>query len=124
MTTPERLRRRQRLESLGIAILAVALVVASLWFNGRQSELDKQQLAQQKCLSTYISVNSETSAIRSRLVERESETTRRFLLDATNVKTREDFQRVRREYAASLRKIDKARADNPIRPLPKGVCDR
>lgn len=104
--------------------MAVALVVASLWFNGRQSELDKQQLAQQKCLSTYISVNSETSAIRSRLVERESETTRRFLLDATNVKTREDFQRVRREYAASLRKIDKARADNPIRPLPKGVCDR
>lgn len=116
MTTPERLRRRQRIESLFIAVLAACLVAAFLYFQGQAS-------AQQQCLSTYISVNSETSAIRSKLVERESKTTRAFLLDATAAKSREEFAKTRAQYARRLMAIDQARDENPVRTLPKGVCD-
>lgn len=119
MTTPERLRRRQRIESTFIVILTIALVAAALWFNGQAS-------AQQTCLSTYISINSQTTKIRSDLVSRESKTTRKFLLDATDpdkVKTREEFQKIRARYKRSLASIDAARAANPVQPFPKGVCD-
>lgn len=116
MTTPERLRRRQRFESAGIAVLAIALVVVWVWFNG-------QTTAQQRCLTTYISINSKTTAIRADLLKRESKTTRAFLLDATEAKTRHQFMAVRARYAKSLEAIDRARAAHPVQPFPKGVCD-
>ena len=116
MTTPERLRRRQRLESAGIAVLALMLVLAAVWFNGQTS-------AQQRCLSTYISINSKTTAVRARLLAEESRTTRSFLLDATEAKSRAQFMHVRARYAKSLQAIDRARAANPVPPFPKGVCD-
>lgn len=119
MTTPERLRRRQIRESIGIVLLAIGLVGAFLYFQGQAD-------AQKRCLTNYISSNSETSAIRSDQVARESKATRRFLLNATDperVKTREQFLEERGIYARTLRSIDAARAANPVRPFPKGVCD-
>lgn len=116
MTTPERLRRRQIRNDWFIAIVALGLVLAFIYFRGRSDASDH-------CLKTFISVQSETSAIRAKLVERESKTTRAFLLDATAVKTREDFQKVRARYAHDLTAIDHARKAHPIQPFPKGVCD-
>lgn len=116
MTTPERLRRRQRMESAGIAVLAIALVIVWVWFNG-------QTTAQQRCLTTYISINSKTTAVRAKLLAQESRTTRAFLLDATDAKSRRQFEHVRARYAKSLQAIDRARAANPVQPFPKGVCD-
>lgn len=119
MTTPERLRRRQIRNDWFIAIVAACLVLAFLYFQGQAD-------AQKKCLTNYISTNSETSKLRSGLVERESKTTRRFLLDATDPErttTREEFLKVRATYKRSLAAIDRARDENPVQSLPKGVCD-
>lgn len=119
MTTPERLRRRQIRNDWFIAVLAVALVVVFVYFQGQAD-------AQRRCLTNYISSNSQTSAIRSKLYERESQTTRSFLLDATDpekVHTRQEFQRVRGIFVRRLAAIDRIRAENPVKPLPKGVCD-
>lgn len=119
MTTPERLRRRQRFESVGIAVLAVALVAAFLYFQGQAD-------AQKRCLTSFVSNSSQTSAIRAGLAERDSQTQRRFLLDATDpakVQTRAQFERVRAQFVKRLAAIDRARAENPVKPLPKGVCD-
>jgi hypothetical protein len=116
MTTPERLRRRQRLESLGIAVLAAALVLAFIYFQGRSS-------AQQKCVSTFITLNSKTTAVRSSLVEKESKATRRIISGALTAESREDIIKARDRYFRALASIDKVRAENPVEPFPKGVCD-
>lgn len=119
MTTPERLRRRQRRESAGIAVLAAGLIAAVLYFEGQDD-------AQRECINSYMSANSQTSALRSKLVERESQATRRFLLNATDpekVQTREQFRKVRATYAKAIASIDEAREANPVQPFPEGVCD-
>jgi len=116
MTTPERLRRRQRRESAGIALLAVLLVAAFIYFQGQAD-------AQKRCLTNYITANSATSQIRSELVERESKATRNLLLNGTAAQSREEFQAARQAYVRAIKQIDKARRENPVRPFPEGVCD-
>lgn len=116
MTTPERLRRRQRRESAFIAILALALVLGWLYFKGQGD-------AQRACLSAFVSNTSETSAIRSRILERESDANRRVIRTALRANSRDDIKRARERYDRSLRAIDQARASNPVKALPEGVCD-
>src|ERR1044072_563649 len=41
MTTPERLRRRQRRETAGIAILAFGLVASTFYFKAQDNEQDE-----------------------------------------------------------------------------------
>lgn len=117
MTTPDRVRQRRN--DVGMAVLACLLVLGWLYFQGKSD-------AQKECLTNYISSNSKTSKVRSDLVARESQTTRHFLLNATDpavTKTRKEFQKVRNTYVQSLSEIDRARDANPVQPFPKGVCD-
>lgn len=116
MTTPERLRRRQRRESAGIVLLAIGLVGASIYFNGQDD-------AQRRCISTYISVQSETNTIRANILERESVATRRAIRDGLSAQTREDVDAAKRAYTRALKSIDAAREAHPVQPFPKGVCD-
>lgn len=115
MTTPERLRRRQRIESAGIAILAFALVAVFIYFRGQDD-------AQERCFNNYFQAQAETAQIRSRLVEQESRATRDLLLKGTAAQTKKEFLSVRERYRANLRNIDEARANNPIPPFPEEVC--
>lgn len=119
MTTPERLRRRQIRNDLYIAVLAALLVLSVVYFRG-QSE------AQKRCLTNFVSTSSHTSAVRADLYDRDRQATKSFLLDATDasqVKTRAQFLKVRETFVKSLHAIDAARAENPVQTLPKGVCD-
>lgn len=116
MTTPERLRRRQRINDIGIALLAGLLLFAWFYFQGRAD-------AQDHCLTNYISTNSETSKVRSALVEQESKATRDIILNGTAAKSREEFKKARDQYVSALKAIDRARDENPVQPFPKGVCD-
>lgn len=116
MTTPERLRRRQRIEGTILLILGVFTILVSIYFRG-------QDAAQRECINSYISASSETSAIRSKLVEQESRATRRLLLKGTSAETRAEFQQARVQYVKSIKAIDQMRAANPLRPFPEGICD-
>lgn len=115
MTTPERLRRRQRLESLGIAILAFALVAVFIYFRGQDD-------AQEDCFNNYFTQQAKTSKIRGTIVERESEATRRIIRKALTAQTREDIIKAREAYFRSLQRVDEAREANPIPPFPEEVC--
>lgn len=115
MTTPERLRRRQRRESFFIAVLALALTCG--WFYFRAEDLQ-----QDRCITEFIENQQQTSKIRSRLVERESLATRAIIIGVFTVDTREQVQQEFRDYSAALKEIDRARDANPIEKFPEDLC--
>lgn len=116
MTTPERLRRRQRLESAGLAVLALGLVASVIW-------TDRQDAQQGECIRSFIEADSETGAIRSQLVEDESQANREVIGQVLASTTREEIDQAEADWRAELDRIDAVRAANPVRPFPVGVCD-
>lgn len=116
MTTPERLRRRQRRESAGLAFLALGLVVATMYF-------DAQDDRQRACIGAFVTNYTKTSAVRSRVLEQESDATRRVIRDALSAQSADQIAMTRREYDRAIRGIDSARERNPVSALPEGICD-
>jgi hypothetical protein len=116
VTTPERLRRRQRFESAGVATVAIGLVLSVIYFAG-------QDAAQERCLSTFVNTQTETSAIRSGLVERESRATRSVITNALGAQNRRDIVRAYARYDAALKRIDAVREAHPVVPFPEGLCN-
>lgn len=116
MTTAERLRRRQIRESVGIAVLAICLFLAFVYFRG-------QDAAQDKCLSTFVETQTQTSSIRSGLVERESAATRGVIRSVSEAENKQQLRKAFHDYFSEVRAIDRAREDNPIRVFPEGLCN-
>lgn len=116
MTTPERLRRRQRRESFFIGILALALVGGFLYFRAQDAQQDE-------CLSGFIKNQTETSAVRSGLVEDESQATRAIIIGVFTAETRPQVQQAFEDYRSALGVIDKARKENPVKGFPEGLCE-
>ncbi len=117
MTTPERLRarqlqieRRERWIALFVALLCAGLVASALYARAQDQK-------QRECINAYISGQAETTAIRSKVVERESNATRTIISKALTAQTREEIIAARETYFSELKQIDKARADNPVNSL-------
>ena len=115
MTTPERLRRRQRRETAGIAILAFGLVASTFYFKAQDNEQDE-------CLSAFIQNQTDTSAIRSNLVERESRTTRRIIKGVFTATNGQQVRAAYDKYQKAVAQIDQARAENPVKQFPEDLC--
>ena len=115
MTTPERLRARQRRESAFIALLAIALVVVVVMYRIREA-------ADDRCFEAYIATQSETSKLRSQLVEQESLATRHIISGAFEIKTREEWEALHKQYVISLARIDRAREENPVPTFDADSC--
>lgn len=116
MTTPERLRRRQRRESIFIAVLAAALCVVVFVYRAREA-------ADDRCFDAFLENQSETSKIRSELVERESRAVRDVIHGSGMVASREEFERLIATYDARLAAIDAEREAHPIVPFTRETCD-
>lgn len=126
MTTPERLRRRQFLESTGLAILALALVAATLWQNGRSTaaeeraeQADQRDRDELTCVLAYLEKDSNTGKKRSGLVEQESQATRAIIRAAAVGKFDPG---VYDDYEAALLSIDLQRAENPVNTFDIEAC--
>lgn len=115
MTTPERLRRRQRFESAGIAILAFSLCCSVFYFD----RLDDNR---SECLSSFIKNDNSTGALRSKLVEQESNATRTVIREALTAASREALVQAREDYFASLARIDLLRKQNPVERFDPATC--
>lgn len=115
MTTPERLRRRQRRLDAFIAVLAIGLCASVFYFD----DLDDDRSA---CLSSFIESDNDTGKIRSGLVERESEATREIIRKALTAETREDILLARDHYFESLARIDLLREQNPVERFDPSTC--
>lgn len=115
MTTPERLRARQRRESAFIAILAIALAVVVFIYRYQEERDDR-------CFRAYLANQSETSKTRGEIVERESQATRDAIHGSGSVTSREEFKALLEAYDKELRAVDQARKDNPIQEFNPETC--
>lgn len=135
MTTPERLRRRQRIEAACLIVLGIGMVVQTAYFN-------HQQDAQRACFESKFSEFTRTAKLRSGLAEDESAVTRGVLQvyakaagivkdDPTKPLPPADREQLQRdavkallEYDTVTREVDQQRQDNPVPPYPEGRCDQ
>lgn len=117
MTTPEKLRRRQRREALFIGLLALALVSGWLYFRARtDTVLD--------CVVQYAENQSTTSKIRARITQRESDATRAVITGARRVKTPAQFDDLFDQYERRLGRIDRSRDRHPVPGFSIETCAR
>lgn len=77
-----------------------------------------------RCLGAYTRQNSETTAIRSGLVERESQAVRKIINDVFSASTPAEGRLAKRNYDARLRRIDALRAQNPVQRFNDERCDQ
>ena len=130
MTTPERLRRRQRFESLGIAVLCLMLVGSTLY-----SAREDQQ--QNKCLTDQVTkltdsltfrtgltqqdaaLNQSADRIQDEVILRVAEATTEAQADAAF----DTFRESRAMIETERQNIQEEREANPVPPFPTGACD-
>lgn len=118
MTTPERLRRRQRIEGVVLILLGVLMVLQSWHVQSNAND-------QRECLQGNFTALSEALDARGGLAAREGAATEAVIravsaADGDEAALDEAFDAYEREQTA----IDKVRADNPLPPFPPGTCER
>ena len=144
MTTPERLRRRQRREEILLILLGVVVGLTSIYFHG-------QDVKQRECISDNFSDLSASLSVRSDVAQREARAAR-LEAEATRLESRAnsdfyaavaaslgdhpafvdaygDYRALMREVKTTRALVDhrreriaQDRADNPIPGFPEGTC--
>lgn len=135
MTTPERLRRRQRIEGAVLVLLAIFTVLQSIYFNIEDRD-------QRECFERKFTASSMVSGLRADLASRETAATQNVLsvyADAVGARggdvgkplppARLRELQVRMfealmEFEQETDQIQRERRDNPIPPYPVGTCDK
>lgn len=144
MTTPERLRRRERRNGYALIVLGIVIGLVSIYFH-------QQDAAQRRCISEQFSKLSTALTVRGDLAKREARATHKeanaqkleskanqmFYRDAFSSATqagvfdaygqyRVTIHAVNQERAhvqAMRERIKAARANTPIPDFPAGTCD-
>lgn len=130
MTTPERLRRRQRREEILLILLGIVVGAVSIYFH-------QQDVDQRTCIASNFSSLSDALDKRGELAERESRVnaaessaTRRLIIDAFASDSRQEaftaFRKAQRRWERvdhERARIAHQRAENPIPNFPEGTCD-
>lgn len=133
MTTPERLRRRQRAEGAILILLAIFTVLQAIYFN-------EQDQRQRQCIHTEVANLSESLNARAELVRKESEASQRnwlvyaeaagLIKDPAHPKLdKADQERLNKELVAALlnykkviAEVQKEREENPIPVVDDTDC--
>ena len=105
MTTPERLRSRQRIQTL-LVVVTILLATLSVWYN------DQQDDRQDDCLKELLGARGDLQA-------RAQAADEKFLLSVPTLETRKDFDKAFKVYAETQAQVRKERARVPIR----GACE-
>lgn len=130
MTTPERLRRRQRIEGTFLVVIGVLMLLQFQYFQ-------HQDAKQRACLVDIVAEQNDAMSRRGDIASQdatvnaeESTATRTLIVDVFAAKSREEAQAA---FAAAQEKwvaVDKrrqqvaaARRSNPIPDFPDGKCD-
>lgn len=116
MTTPERLRRRQRFIELILVPLVILCACGSVIYSNQQS--DKQQA----CMADQFAKLSESLNARSNLSQRASNAVAKVLSTAANAKSGDEVAAALREYDRETRAIAKEREEHPLPKFPTGRC--
>lgn len=119
MTTPERLRRRQRIE--GTALLIVGILFAAATYVNE--ERDDQQ---EKCLTDQIVKLTDAIEARGQINAANTQATRTVILGVAQASATRDRTLVANalsQYVADSERIEQDRKDTKIPPFPNGKCD-
>lgn len=117
MTTPERLRRRQRIEGSLLIFLAICMLLQAWYFHSQDND-------QKSCIAQQFHKSSVVQAARGKLVERDSAAKTEVIKEIAKAKTKEDVRNALDEYLVTQTKIDSDRKDHQIPPFPPGKCDQ
>lgn len=129
MTTPEKFRRRQRLEGIALLILALAVSVSVYYFDHQDDEQRACVAENFSDLASTLAVRGDLSTKEARADQIESSATRQLFDDAFAASDEADFLAAYTRYQAGLAKADRkrarvaeVRAANPFPAFPEGSC--
>lgn len=117
MTTPERLRRRQRIEGIVLILLAIFTTLQAVYFSIQNNE-------QNDCVATVVTKLNRNFEARAKVTQADSDVKKRAITHAFEAQTREQFLRVKAQYLAEQKRIDLERKQHPVPPLPPGRCQK
>lgn len=124
MTTPERLRRRQRREGFAVIVIGLGLIFQQWYFGNRADDAAQANAATNECIARQFSKLSAVLSARSDLAQRESNAVADVLVTAANATNGDQVAAALRRYDRERRAIAKARKDNPLPKFPTGRCDK
>lgn len=137
MTTPERLKKRQRIIEFttGMYFFAVSIGVGVFVWDGEQKDAKREAAAAEQrqataavveCITDNFTDLAAALEARGKLTQRESDAVRKVLRTAAEVNGGSDaaVTRALDEYLIEQAKISDARERNPLPPFPSGECDR
>ena len=116
MTTPERLRRRQRIEGVLLVVIGLLMLLQSVLFNA-------QDQRQRECLEDNFTALSNALEVRSELVSRETEAAKRVNLAELTASTDQEVVEELELYKTEIEEIQRIREENPVPPYPSGECN-
>lgn len=130
MTTPERLRRRQRIEGVFLVVIGVGTLLQFNYFHHQDQD-------QRDCLYDVIAAQNAALTARGDLAQQDSEinasesaATRGLIVDVfaskSSEEARDSFEKAVKQWAEvddRRAEVKKKRAENPIPELPEGTCD-
>lgn len=119
MTTPERLRRRQRIE--GTALLIVGILFSTFSYVN-----EKRDDAQEHCLTDQITKLTGAIEARGEINAANSQATKTVILGVATAAGSDDYAAVGealRQYVTDIDEVEKSRRDTAIPPFPNGKCD-
>lgn len=119
MTTPQRLRRRQRIE--GTALLIVGVLFATATYVN-----EKRDDSQEKCLTDQITKITTAIDARGKLNAANTQATRDVILGVAKSTKSKDYsgiESVLNEYVITTERTEARRQATKIPPFPNGKCD-
>lgn len=130
MTTPERLRRRQRREEILLIVLGILVGLTAIYFHGQDVKQRECIAENAATLNTVLTKRGELADQESRANRAESAATRQLIIDAFASETRQEafaaFRRAQEGWAEvdkDRQRIARQREANPIPDFPEGICD-
>jgi hypothetical protein len=129
VTTPERLRRRQRREEILLIVLGILVGVTAIYFHGQDVKQRECIASNTADLNSVLTKRGELAAQESRVNAAESAATRQLIVDAFASKDRQEAFAAFRKAQHGWEQVDKdrkrivrKRAANPLPDFPAGVC--
>lgn len=120
MTTPEKVRRRERLLGIGLVICGL-LVAVSTYLNDKRD--DRQDRQFQDCITSVVGELTDSLTARSNLTEPDAKSVRVLISDLLKARSEADSRKAINEYNTTQERLAGVRKSNPIPPFPDGTCD-
>lgn len=116
MTTPERLRRRQRIETALVAVTMALAAASTVTSSHRNDEQDQ-------CFADQFEKLSRSLTVRGDLNAQDSENLNTVVRTISAARTQDDVRAAFAHYLEQRRAIDHKREQTPIPPYPSGQCE-